>query len=167
MPGGARLGDVFGPHPLEERVDPPEIALLPVVRRVVVALGALDLLAEEQPRRPRGQRNGVEFEVGQDVIDRPVLLVRAGRRDQLMDDLVPGPIGRELLSQPARQGGAVNHPPLVAAADQQDRPLGGEILGEIGMVEQVLDQLSPLVAFPRAQERPGLLDVGDPAQQVE
>ena len=41
---------------------------------------------------------------------------------------------------------AVDHPALVAAADQEDRPLGREILGEVGMIEQVLDQLVPLVA---------------------
>ena len=78
-PVASACGHVLGLHPLEERVDPPEIDLLPVVRRVVVALGALDLLAEEQPGRARGQRDGVELEVGQDVIDRPVFLVRAGR----------------------------------------------------------------------------------------
>ncbi len=39
----------------------------------------------------------------------------------------------------------VDHPPLVAAADQQDGPLGREVLGEIGMIEQVSDQLLPFV----------------------
>ena len=75
--------------------------------------------------------------------------------DQLADDLVPGPIGGELLAQPVRQRRAVDHPALVAAADQQDRPLGREVLGEVGMLEQVLDQLAPLVAFPACPERPG------------
>ena len=132
---------LLGLQPLEEGVDAPEIALLPVVRRMVVALGALDLLAEEEPGRPRGQRDRVELEVGQDVIDRPVLLVRARGRDQVVDDLVPGPIGGELLAQPAPERTAIDHPPLVAPADQQDGPLGGEVLGVVRVLEQVLDQL--------------------------
>ena len=32
---------------------------------MVVALGALDLLAEEEPGRDRGQRHGAELQVGQ------------------------------------------------------------------------------------------------------
>ncbi len=146
---------------------PQKSRLLPVVRRMVVALGALDLLAQEQPGRLRGERHRAELEVGQDVVDGAVLLVGAGRGDQLMDDLVPGPIGAELLAQPVVQRGAVDHPALVAPADQEDRPLGREVLGEVGMIEQVLDQLAALVGLPGGQEGPGLLHGRDPAEQVE
>ena len=92
------------------------------------------------------ERDRPELEVGQDVVDRAVLLVRALGRDQVVDDLVPGPVRRELLAQPARQGRAVDHPSLVAPADQQDGPLGREVLGVVGVLEQVLDQL--LAACP-------------------
>ena len=53
--GGVGRRHVLGLDPLEEGVDAPEIGLLPVVRGMVVALGALDLLAEEDAGRDRGQ----------------------------------------------------------------------------------------------------------------
>ncbi len=165
--GAVRLGHFPGPDALEEGVDPPEVGLLPVVGRVVMALGALDLLAQEQPRGPRGQRHGLGLHVGQDEVHGPVLFVRAGRRDQVMDDLVPGPFRAELLPEPTGQGGTIHPPTRVAAPDQQDRPLRGEILGIVGMIEQILDQFPPLVRFSSAQEGASLLNIGDPAQHVE
>ena len=73
----------------------------------------------------------------------------ARRRDQFMDDFVPGTIRSELLAQPIRQRRAVDHPALVATTDQKDRPLSREILGEIRMIEQVGDQLCSRLSLSR------------------
>ena len=163
--GGFR--HVFRLHSLKEGVDAPEVDLLPLVGRVVVTLGALNLLTKEKSRRTRGEGDRVEFKVGEDVINRPILLVGTRRRHQLVDDFVPRPIGVELLSKPARQRWAIDHAALVLAADQEDGPLRRGILGVVGMIEEVLDQFSPLIALTRNQERPRLLHVRDSTQKVE
>jgi len=46
-----------------------------------------------------------------------------------------------------------------------DRPEG--VLGIVRVLEQKIDQLLPLVGLPGLEKRPGLLDVGNPAQQVK
>ena len=158
---------LLGFQPLEKSIDSPEIALLPLVGRVVVTLRALDLLAQEESGRARGQRHRIELEMGQYVVDRPVLLVRASGRHQIEDHVVPRAIGGELLAQPATESIAVNHPALVAPADQQDRPLGREVLGIVRVLQQIIDELVPLVGLSGLEERPSLLDVGNPAQQVK
>ncbi len=107
-----------------------------------------------------------EFEVGEHEIGGTVLLVGAGRADQFMDDLVQGRSEPD-IAPPVVQRGTIDHLALVAPADGPDRPLGGEVLGEIGMVEQVLDHFAPLVRFLGIQERPGFLHGRDAADQVE
>src|SRR5208282_882918 len=46
-----------------------------------------------------------------------------------------------------------------------DRPEG--VRGIVRVPEQKIDQLLPLVGLPGLEKRPGLLDVGNPGQQVK
>ena len=66
---------------------------------MVVALGALDLHAHEDPRDLAGHLHGLGL-IGQGEADGPVLVVPAGRRDHFRGDLVPRLVGLELLGQP-------------------------------------------------------------------
>src|SRR5262245_54829301 len=107
-----------------------------VVRRVVVALRALGAEAEEQARGPRGDGYHVEFAVrlvvrrdwfaqmGQDKIDRPVLVRPAARGEQAMDHLVPTAVARlELLVQPRLHRAEIG---LAGASGQKEvGPEGG------------------------------------------
>ena len=105
--GGA---DLLALQPLVEGVDPPEVGLLPVVRRVVVALGALDLLAEEDAGRDRGQVDRAVGHVGQREVDGAVLLVRPLGGQDLVGHLVPGAVLGELAAEPGGQGVGVDLP---------------------------------------------------------
>ena len=106
------------------------------------------------PRNSRVVREvsgtALELEVGQDEVDRAVLLVRARGRDQVMDDLVPGPVRRANCFRSQ----------LVSAARSTIRPWlprpisrtvhwVAKFLAIVGMIEQVLDQLLALVGLPR------------------
>ena len=79
-----------------------ELLALPAVGLVVVALGALDLDAEEDPRDLAGQLHGLGL-VGQREADRAVLVDPAGGRDHRRGDLVPRPVLLELLGEPVFQ----------------------------------------------------------------
>src|SRR5262249_34519238 len=94
------LADLFGPDPFEEGVDTPEVRLLPVIRGMVVALRALDLLAEENAGGGRRPGHGTHLEVRDGVVDRAVVLVRSLGRNQIEGELVPGPVRVELLPKP-------------------------------------------------------------------
>ena len=61
----------------EEAVELPELVLLPIVERVVVALRALNLHAKEQPSRLGGHLNAVVLilHLRQQEVHSPVLLV--------------------------------------------------------------------------------------------
>ena len=66
---------------------------------MVVALGALDLHAHEDPRDLAGHLDGLGL-VRQRECDGAVLVVAAGGRDHPRDDLIPRRVGLELLGQP-------------------------------------------------------------------
>ena len=153
--------------PLKNALIPQKSALLPVVRRVVVALGALDLLTQEQPRRARGQRNGIKFEVSQNVVDCAVFLVGAGGGDQLVDDLIPGPI-RNRTACAASSSAPRDRP---SAPDCPGRSAGRSIGWRNSWrsrdARAGTRSASPACPFHESKERPGFLHVGNPPEQVD
>ena len=82
-----RVLRVVGLHLREERGHAPVLGLLPVGERVVVALGTLELHAEEVLADGVGQL--VHGAVGEEVGDGRVVLDGAGRGDEAGDELVP------------------------------------------------------------------------------
>ena len=137
---------------LEEGVDAPEVGLFPVVFGVVVALGALDLLAEEEAGGVGGEVDGAVVHVGEGEVDRAIVAVVALGGDEVVDGLAPGFLVEELAAGPGGEGFAVDVAVLGAAADQVVGPEGAEILGVVGMLEQGVDQGGPLVGVFRGEE---------------
>ncbi len=58
-----------------------------------------------------------------------------------------GRFSSELAAEPGGQGVGVDLALLHLPAQEGHLPLGREILGVVGVAEQVLDELGPLVAF--------------------
>ena len=137
----------------EERGQLVELLALPAVPRVVVALGALDLDAEENPRHLGGGLLGAAV-LGED--DRPGAMladIPLGG-DELARDLVPAGARVELLGQPInhRRGGgdgAVIHPPREDHVTPVPRP----VLAVLRLVEQLADEPHPLVRRRIEEER--------------
>ena len=76
-----------------------KLAPFPGVGLVVVALGALDLDAHEDPRDLAGHLDGPGL-VRQRERDGPVLVVAAGGGDHAGDDRIPGRVGLQPLGDP-------------------------------------------------------------------
>ena len=102
----------------------PEVGLLPVVRGVVVALGALDLLAEKDAGGDRGEIHRPVGHVGERVVDRAVFFVGTLGGQEFAGHLIPGTIFEELATEPRRQGTGVDVL-LLAFSDPGDSPSTG------------------------------------------
>ena len=113
---------------------------------MVVALGALQLHAHEQPRRLR--RGLDHFVAGchlrEQEVDGPVFVRTSLRRDQVVDDLIPGAVLGERLSKEflnARSADLARR----LAADREIRPEGRPIPDVGRVVEHFVDERGPLV----------------------
>jgi hypothetical protein len=138
--------------------------LFQCVERVVVALGALKLHAQEHPAgvvgRPVG---GVVVPV---IEDRGVLVLVPGRDEDVVGDAVEGGALVEPLRQPADEGGRVLPAPGLIG-EQQASPGFSLELAEAPVGEQLFDQLAALVGAGVVQEGGRLLHRRDNADQVE
>ena len=126
-------------------VDAPEVILLDVVlERMVVALGALDLGAEEDARDARRDRHHLELalfglargrralaDVGQDKVGGAVLAILAAGGDQLLDDLVVRLVLGELILQPFLHLGVIESAAEDAGAPEQ--PVG-PVVGPVARI---------------------------------
>ena len=159
LPGHAP-DDRLRPRAGEERRELVELLALPGVGLVVVALGALDLHAEEDPRDLAGQLDGLGL-VGQGEADRAVLVDPAGGRDHRRGDLVPGPVLLELLGQPVFQGVVPHLDRVLVGGVEPDHvaPVPRPVAGELGTLQQRVDQparLSLVLSLTKKRTCPGV-----------
>ena len=131
----AALTTCFGLHAGEERRELVKLPPLPGVGLVVVALGALDLHAHEDPRHLAGHLHRLSL-VGQREGDGPVLVVAAGGRDHPRDDLVPGCVGLELLGQPVLERVEPHPGRIFVGGVEHDHvaPVLGPVAGVFGAI---------------------------------
>ncbi len=134
---------------------------------MVVTLGALDLLAEEEPGRDRGQRHRAELHVGERVVDRAVLLVRALGGDQVVDHLVPGAIVGELPAQPGRRAPPVDLPLLPLRPISRTVHWLAKFLAKSGWFSRYSTSFCRLPDSFEPRKRLGLLQCRDAAEDVE
>ncbi len=123
-----------------------KLPLFPGVGLVVVALGALDLHAHEDPRYLAGHFHGLSL-VGQRERDGPVLVVLAGGRDHSRDDFVPRFIGLKLLGEPVLEHVEPHLRRIFAGRVEHDHvaPVLRPVVGVFGTAEQRVDQPGALV----------------------
>ena len=118
-----------------------ELLALPAIGLVVMALGALDLHAEEDPRDLTGHLHGLGL-VCQGEADRAVLVDAAGGRDERRGDLVPGHVLLELFSQPVFQDVVPHLLDRLVGGVEPDHvaPVSGPVAGIFGALEQNISQ---------------------------
>ena len=145
-----------------------ELLALPAIGLVVVALGALDLHAEEDPRDLAGHLHGLGL-VRQREADRAVLVDAAGGGDHRRGDLVPGCVLLELLSQPVFQEVVAHLLDRLVGGVEPDHvaPVAGPVAGIFGALEQSVSQPGALILGPVADERKNLLRSRWRAGQIE
>ena len=142
----------------EEGVHLPELLLLPFVERMVVALRALHLQAEEDLRGHRRGLRGVFLQLADQEVRRAVEIflrpasVLPGGRDQLIDHLVVGLFAGERIAQILLHALAADQraPLQAAVAADQDvrpdrRPIAGIVFGVRVVVQDLVDELGLLV----------------------
>ncbi len=160
------------PHAGEHRRQLAKIFLLPFLRRVIVALRALDLHAQEQARHLAREIAAV-LRIVEQPVDGSIdlgFLDAAGRRarrqdlelaaarvhpargDQLGRELAPGQVAFEPAAQPLPEGGAIHLRAGKAAAEQELLPIVGEVGGISRALEQPIDGASALVGGAVGQE---------------
>ncbi len=162
-----------------------KLGLRPFLRFVVVALGALDLRAEEDARRLTGEVLGRvaklrgEVHGGSDALDLEALgrfrerrraeearRAATGRCDERRRELVPLGVPREGLAEPRAEGQSVD----VAGprtADEDLFPAGGPVVGVVLRREQLVDDASALVRCLVGEERRDAVGRGNDADDVE
>jgi hypothetical protein len=132
---------------------------------MVVALGALKLNTEEQPAD--GIVDLVGGLIGQEEGDGSVLVLRAGRGNQLVDHLVPRLVAVEALLQPLAHGIGLE-PAVVGGARQQHRlPDVGHVPAIGGAGKQFVDGRGPLGWVLAIEEGGHLVGRRDDAGDVE
>ena len=129
---------------LEEAFQLPEAALLFALKRVVVALRALHLNAQQEASRHGGGRHRVVVEVRQQEIGGRVVFGRPFGRHELVNDFVPGSVGGKAIAKEFFQHVAAHARSAGLPADQQVGPNRGPVAGEIGLLEQLVDNVRPL-----------------------
>ena len=166
-PGLLALG-IGGAGPLhlgEEGRQAVVVVLGPALEGMIVALGALDANAAEELGRRLHQflRRAGDAVVVRRGVGEGVAL----RREQLPHDLVEWRVLFDLLAHPfpVRFGAfGLQGPPAVA---QHVEPLQRPEVGVLGPLQQVVDQLGPLVRGGVGQELPGLVRRGQGTADVE
>jgi hypothetical protein len=143
-----------------------ELVLRPLVERVVVALGAADLRAEEHPDGvvDVGQRHPLVAEL---EADRGVLPELAVGREHLAD---PGVVRLVLRDRPLHpvEIGLEEEVLLGSLAEPED--VGPEVVGVadvVGAFEQRLDQVVPLRRRLRVEKLHRLVERGNPAAELQ
>ena len=167
-----------GPRLPEEGVHLPELVLLPLIERVIVALRALDLQAEKHLGRLGRGLHAVFVEAAGQKIHEPVEVLFARLADALgLDQLLHQPVvGHVALQGPAErllQALAVHQRPWVGAAGAADENIGpqrGPIAGvllDVLVAQQSGDEPLLAVVGRFVQVAFQLRDRGHAAQHVE
>ncbi len=130
LEGGARLRL----QPAEKSGQPPEAFLAPLRGRVVVALRALDLVAEKDARHPGREFDGgfLRIKMFQDVVGRRLFLVVPPVGDQVGEEPVVRHVGPERVLEPADKGGEMDLDGVglgEAVLEENAEPLVGPELG--------------------------------------
>ena len=146
---------------------------------MVVALGALDLHAQEDARHLGRGRHGVLVQVVQQKVDRPVVvrfarLVGSPGADELIDHLVVRLVVQEALPQVLLHPLAIDQRSGVVSAgatDEQDGPDGGPVVGVLFDIlvgfQQLVDELGLFVRGSVIDKRQSFLGRGNSAQHVQ
>ena len=159
----------------EEGVELPELILLPLVERVVVALRALHLEPEEDLRGLGGGLDAVLVEFAREEIGsavEPLLprLVDAGGGDEIGDEPIVGDILGERTAQPLPHATPVDVVVFHAPTDEHGRPDISPIAGILvnGVIaEKPADEVGPLDRGTVGHEVFELPDRRDPADDIE
>ncbi len=118
-----------------------------------LALHAVHLRAEEQPRRGRRGGDRLVVEVGQEERARAFSCSVPSASEQLADRLRPRTVLMELTAEEAGQRNPVNR--LVRRPPHQEvRPLRGEVPGEV--VPASSSSTEPRQAVPRRSAEEGI-----------
>ena len=139
-----RLQPLLAADPREEGGQFEVVVGAPLFKRMMVAAGTLQPLAQEKLR-------GV-FHLLVDVRHLPIpdhrwIGIRlAGGRDDVANKLAVGLVFRDALPDPVVEGVAAVAMQLVVGplVAENGRPLGGEVVGVVFRVEQAVDQPIPL-----------------------
>ena len=131
-----------------------ELLALPGVGRVVVALGALDLHAQEDPRDLAGHLDRPGAAWARAKLTAPFSSLRPVAGDQSAWRSRPRGVLGELLGQPVLEHGVADLLPFCVGRAELDHvaPVAGPVAGVVGAAEQVVDQLGPLAAVRRGQD---------------
>ena len=117
---------------------------------MIVALRALHLHAEEEPRRQGGRRDRVLIEMRQHKIRGRILLGGPHGRDQRVHNFVPGDIGGKTVAQELIQLVAADTGSPGLSSHQQVGPHGGPIPCVAGIPQQPIDDGPSLVLVATA-----------------
>ena len=128
-----------------------ELLPLPGVGLMVVALGALDLHAEEDARDLARHLDRLGL-VRQREIDRAVLVVATGGGDQVRRHGVPRPVRGELLGEPRLELRIADLVPVLVRRVVEDHvaPVARPVGGIIRALQQVVDQRGTLALALRS-----------------
>jgi hypothetical protein len=151
----ATTWNVHRPHAdaREERGELVEVFTLPAIVGMIVALGALDLHAEEDAGDLGGRLLGAAF-LGHDDCGRAVLADIARGGDELLGDVVPGDVLVQAIAEIRFQGVGRDEGPLFdAAIEDHVAPVAGPVEAVLRVGKQFADQSGALVG--RLIEREG------------
>ena len=162
---GSAVRDDFGL--LEETIELPEAVLLVLAERMVVALRTLHLHAEEEPRGQRGRGDRVLVEVREQKIRCRILFRRPLRRNQRVDDFIPGDARREAVTEEFLEFLPVDARRAGLAADQEICPESRPVARVAGIPQEPLDHGHPLPTSGLIEERVEILFGWDVAHDVE
>ena len=169
-------------HLAEERIHTPEMLLGDrVVERVIVALGALELHAEEKASDTRGDRHHLEHaffsalgcwvvftQVRQNEVYCGVVGVLAVGRYQLRYQLVVGHILGELVFEPHVQVGVVFATSKnTRAAQEPVGPHGSPVVGILFVGQKVFNDLRPAAGLRIVHVLANFFGLRDTANDVE
>ncbi|MEY3456888.1 MAG: hypothetical protein RL215_45, partial [Planctomycetota bacterium] len=138
---GIEFAMIFLADLAEEAVEFPELVLLPFIERVIVALGALDLEAEEQAGGHGGELNTIvgHLHLGEDVVHGAVFFEVSGGRDEFDDDFVPWAIFGKCFAEEFFHAGAADALGCTAT-DAVVGPDGGEVPHVVFVFEERVDE---------------------------
>ena len=141
------------------------VVLRPAVEGMVVAVGALEPHAQEDPGGVFGLGAGIARDPGE--VRRAVAMRVAGRQEERAGHRVERHPPADLIAEPVVEGMR----PLgvsPAPADPQERlEPEGPVLVEVRRPEQSIDQASPSLGVRVREELPDLIGSGQAAGQVE
>ncbi len=141
------------------------VVLGPDVEGMVMAASALEPNAQEDLADGFGRGHGVA--VGPVKAGRGVLPGRAQPGDNPAGQLVERRVARDLVAQPALKDPGTLLAHRLLFISEQVGPLQGPVIGELGALDQPVNQLAPFIRVARVEERAGFVGIGEPSNAIE